>query len=58
MVESLPAYELSLTDESKIGEGTFGDVYTIHSKDKQKVYAAKLLKKKLEDMESEEKLGL
>ncbi len=51
------AYNINLTKENFIGEGTYGDVYKIYSKDQQKVYAAKFLKMKLENMDSEDKLA-
>ncbi len=51
------AYNINLTKENFIGEGTYGDVYKIYSKDQQKVYAAKFLKMKFEHMLSEDKLA-
>jgi serine/threonine protein kinase len=51
------AYKISLTKENFIGEGQYGDVYKIYSKDLSKVYAAKFLKMKPENMNSEEKMG-
>jgi len=41
------AYQISLTEENKIGEGTYSDVYKIYSKHQQKMCAAKFLKLKL-----------
>jgi serine/threonine protein kinase len=51
------AYKISLTKENFIGDGQFGDVYKVYSKDLSKVYAAKFLKMKPENMNSEEKLS-
>ena len=51
------AYLINLTGEYKIGAGNSGDVYKIFSKDRQKVYACKFLKKSPEDMSSSERLG-
>ena len=50
-------YEISLTEENKIGEGTYSDVYKIYSKKLQKICAGKFLKVKPGDMSSEDKLG-
>jgi hypothetical protein len=34
----------NLTDENKLGEGTYGNVYKIISKDNQTPFAAKIFK--------------
>ena len=49
-------YEISLTEENKIGEGIDCDVYKIYSKKLQKICAGKFLKRKPGDMSSEDKL--
>ena len=46
------AYQINLTSEYKIGAGNSGDFYKIFSKDRQKVYALKFLKKSPADMSS------
>ena len=51
------AYIISLTDDNKIGEGTYSEVYKIYSKKDQKVYAAKLFKQPYKMMDDETKLG-
>ncbi len=51
------AYQISQTEENKIGEGTYSDVYKIYSKHQQKMCAAKFLKLKLKDMDSLDKLS-
>ncbi len=51
------AYRISLTDENKIGAGTYSEVYKIYSKIDDKVYAAKLFKQPSTMMDEETKLG-
>ncbi len=50
-------YQISLTEENRIDEGTYGDVYKIYSKSHQKMCAGKFLKVRPGDMSSEDKLG-
>jgi len=51
------AYDINLSEENLIGEGSYGNVYKIHKKDEGKVYAAKLLKVPLKFMNDVEKLS-
>jgi hypothetical protein len=51
------AYSMKLTENNKLGEGAYGTVYKILSKDKERVYAAKIFKIPLKMMNSLEKLG-
>ena len=38
------AYSMKLTDKNKLGEGTYGAVYKIMTKDKKTACAAKIFK--------------
>ncbi len=46
------AYLIKLTDKNKLGEGSFGAVYKIMTKDKQTACAAKIFKIPLKKMTS------
>ena len=51
------AYSMKLTEKNKLGEGAFGAVYKIMTKDKQTACAAKIFKIPLKMMSNLEKLG-
>ncbi len=51
------AYSMKLTEENKIGEGTYGTVYKIMTKDKKTACAAKIFKIPLKMMDSLDELG-
>ncbi len=51
------AYSMKLKDKNKLGEGAFGSVYKIMTKDKQIACAAKIFKIPFKMMSSLEKLG-
>ena len=51
------AYSMKLTDKNKLGEGAFGAVYKIMTKDKKTACAAKIFKIPFKMMSSLEKLG-
>ena len=50
-------YSMKLTDKNKLGEGAFGAVYKIQTKDKQSLCAAKVFKIPFKMMSTLEKLG-
>ena len=51
------AYDIDLSDENLMGEGSYAKVYKIYTKDERKAYAAKILKVPLKYMDEVEKLG-
>lgn len=51
------AYSMKLKDKNKLGEGAFGAVYKIMTKDQQTACAAKIFKIPFKSMNSLEKLG-
>ena len=51
------AYLMKLTDNNKLGEGSYGEVYKIMTKDKKRACAAKIFKIPLKMMDSEEKMA-
>ena len=51
------AYSIKLTEQNKLGEGTYGTVYKIKTKDKQTLCAAKIFKIPFKMMSTLEKLG-
>jgi serine/threonine protein kinase len=51
------AYNITLTDEYRIGGGNYADVYKIQHKSSEKFYAAKFLKVPLSFLSSLEKMG-
>jgi serine/threonine protein kinase len=51
------AYSMKLTDKNKLGEGAYGTVYKIMTKDKKTACAAKIFKIPFKMMDSLEKMG-
>jgi serine/threonine protein kinase len=51
------AYNIELTEENKLGEGSYGEVYKIRRKEDGLLCAAKFFKIKIEHMNSIEELG-
>jgi serine/threonine protein kinase len=51
------AYSMKLSEKNKLGEGAFGAVYKIKTKDKQTLCAAKVFKIPFKMMSTLEKLG-
>lgn len=51
------AYSMKLTEKYKLGEGAYGAVYKIKTKDKKTQCAAKIFKIPFKNMTSLEKLG-
>ena len=51
------AYSMKLTDKNKLGEGAFGAVYKIMTKDQKKACAAKIFKIPFKMMNALEQLG-
>ncbi len=51
------AYSIKLTEDNKIGEGTYGEVYKITTKDQKTVCAAKILKMPFKMMKPLQQLG-
>ena len=55
--KGLDAYSMKLTDKNKLGEGAFGAVYKIMTKDQKKACAAKIFKIPFKMMNALEQLG-
>ena len=51
------AYSIKLTDENKLGEGSYGAVYKIMTNDKKTACAAKIFKTPFKMMNALEQLG-
>ena len=51
------AYSMKLTEKNKLGEGAYGEVYKIMTKDKKTACAAKIFKIPFKMMSSLEHLG-
>ena len=51
------AYEMNLTEKNKLGEGAYGAVYKIMTKDEKTACAAKIFKVPFKIMNSLEQLG-
>ena len=51
------AYEMKLTEKNKLGEGAYGEVYKIMTKDKKTACAAKIFKIPFKMMNALEQLG-
>ncbi len=51
------AYSIDLNEKNKLGEGSYGAVYKIHTKDNKRACAAKIFKIPFKQMNILEKLG-
>ena len=51
------AYYIYLSEDKKLGEGQFAQVYQLIMKNTKKIYAGKFFKLKYEDMDPDQKLG-
>jgi hypothetical protein len=55
--KGVDAYSMKLIDKNKLGEGAFGAVYKIKTKDKKTACAAKIFKVPFKMMNALEELG-
>jgi hypothetical protein len=57
-LERWRSYKIVKNEETKIGEGTFADVYKIREKKSLTIYAAKIIKLPIQFMDSTDKQSL